>query len=54
MYKGVPIMWAKPVNKVLSVSRSCPNALAMPKSITLTTGVPSSSVTSTLLGLRSR
>src|SRR6516165_2161324 len=38
MYTGVPIIWAKPVNIVLSVN-SCPSALATPKSITLTTGV---------------
>src|ERR671910_153687 len=38
MYKGVPIIWAKPVNSVLSVS-SWPSALAMPKSMTLGTGV---------------
>ena len=38
MYSGVPIIWAKPVNSVLSVS-CCPMALATPKSITLTTGV---------------
>ena len=53
MYSGVPIIWAKPVNSVLSVS-SCPSALATPKSITLTTGVVSCSVTRTLDGLRSR
>src|SRR5436190_2247279 len=38
MYSGVPIIWPKPVNSVLSVS-SWPSALATPKSITLTTGV---------------
>ena len=53
MYSGVPIICAKPVNSVLSVS-CCPIALATPKSITLTTGVPSCSVTRTLDGLRSR
>ena len=37
---GVPIIWAKPVNSVFSVS-SCPSALATPKSITFTTGVES-------------
>ena len=41
LVKGVPIIWAKPVTKVLSVSRCCPSALAMPKSITLTIGMPS-------------
>ena len=40
MYSGVPTIWAKPVNSVLSVS-SCPSALATPKSITFTTGVVS-------------
>ena len=38
MYSGVPIIWAKPVNSVLSVS-CWPIALAMPKSITFGTGV---------------
>ncbi len=53
MYSGVPIIWAKPVNSVRSVS-CWPIALATPKSMTLTTGTPSCSVTSTLDGLRSR
>ena len=38
MYSGVPIICAKPVNSVLSVS-CWPIALATPKSITFTTGV---------------
>ena len=37
MYSGVPTIWAKPVNSVLSVS-CWPIALATPKSITLATG----------------
>jgi hypothetical protein len=53
MSSGVPIICAKAVNSVFSVS-SCPSALATPKSITLTTGVVSWTVTRTLLGLRSR
>ena len=53
MYSGVPIICAKPVNSVLSVS-CWPVALAMPKSITLATGTPSCSVTRTLDGLMSR
>ena len=53
MYSGVPMIWAKLVNSVLSVS-CWPVALAMPKSMTFTTGVPSCSVTSTFDGLRSR
>src|SRR5215813_13576412 len=40
MYSGVPTIWARPVNSVLSVN-SCPSALAIPKSITLKTGVVS-------------
>ena len=43
MYSGVPTIWAKPVNSVLSVSR-WPAALATPKSITFGTGSPSCSV----------
>ena len=53
MYRGVPISWAKPVNSVLSV-RLWPVALAMPKSITLGKGTPSSEVTRTFVGLMSR
>jgi hypothetical protein len=53
MYRGVPTIWACPVNSVLSV-KLCPRALAMPKSITLTTGVESCRLTRTLLGFRSR
>ena len=53
MYSGVPTIWAKPVNSVLSVS-SWPSALATPKSITFTTGVASCIVTSTFDGLMSR
>src|SRR5262249_30206141 len=53
MYSGVPIICAKWVNRVLSVS-CWPVALAMPKSITLGTATPSCRVTSTLAGLRSR
>ena len=40
MYKGVPINWAKCVYTVLSVN-CWPIALATPKSITFTTGLPS-------------
>src|SRR5919109_4168535 len=47
MYKGVPIIWAKFVNSVFSVN-CCPVALAMPKSITLTTALSSCSVTKIL------
>ena len=47
MYSGVPTNAPKPVNSVLSVSR-CPVALATPKSITFTTGLPSYGATSTL------
>ena len=53
MYSGVPIIWANPVNSVFSVS-AWPIALATPKSITLTTGVVSCTVTRTLDGFRSR
>src|SRR5215472_14294141 len=53
MYKGVPIIWARPVTRVLSVS-CCPRALAMPKSMILTSGVPSCAPTSTLVPLISR
>ncbi len=53
MYSGVPIICAKPVKSVLSVS-CCPSALATPKSITLTTGTPSCSVTMTFEGFKSR
>jgi len=53
MYSKVPITPPKPVTRVRSVSRS-PSALATPKSITLTTGLPSEAATSTFVGLRSR
>ncbi len=46
MYSGVPIIWANRVKSVFSVSRWS-IALATPKSITLGTGLPSWSVTST-------
>ena len=54
MYSGVPISSAKPVKSVLSVRLCWPVALAMPKSITLGTGVPSWSVIITFDGFRSR
>ena len=44
---GVPMNWAKWVKSVFSVS-CWPIALAMPKSMTLTTGVPSFEATRTL------
>ena len=53
MYCGVPIIWRNSVKSVFSVSRWSV-ALAMPKSITLGTGLPSAIVTSTFEGLRSR
>ena len=53
MYRGVPTICAKPVYSVLSVS-CWPSALAMPKSITFTTGASSCSVTMTFEGLMSR
>jgi hypothetical protein len=53
IYSGVPIICAMLVNSVLSVN-SCPSALAMPKSITSTTGVVSCRDTRTLDGLMSR
>jgi hypothetical protein len=53
MYSGVPIIWAKFVNSVLSVS-CWPVALATPKSMTFTTARSSCNVTRTLDGLMSR
>ena len=53
MYAGVPIIWPYEVNRVFSVSL-CSVALATPKSMILTTGVPSLSVTITFDGLMSR
>ncbi len=53
MYSGVPISCRYSVNSVFSVSRALV-ALAMPKSITFGTGLPSCSVTMTLDGLMSR
>ena len=53
MYWGVPRNWPSPVKNVFSVSRFWV-ALAMPKSITFGTGLPSTKVTRTLLGLMSR
>ena len=53
MYSNVPIIVPYCVNRVRSVS-FCSVALAMPKSITLGTGLPSYSVTITFDGLMSR
>src|SRR5882672_6509874 len=53
MYSSVPTTAPNSVNSVRSVS-FCPVALAMPKSITLGTGLPSYRATSTLEGFRSR
>jgi hypothetical protein len=53
MYSSVPTTAPKLVCSDSSVS-CCPVALATPKSITLTTGVPSYRATRTLLGLISR
>ena len=53
MYSGVPTTVPNCVNNVFSVSRWS-IALATPKSITLGTGLPSWTVTSTFEGLMSR
>ena len=52
MYAGVPTI--APVSARLRSVSFCSVALATPKSITLGVGRPSTSVTSTLPGLRSR
>jgi hypothetical protein len=49
----VPTIWATPVYTVPSV-RAGPTALAIPKSITFTTGATSWTATRTFEGLRSR
>jgi hypothetical protein len=53
MYSGVPTSWPVSVNSVFSVSRWL-TALATPKSITFTHGLPSWTVTRMFDGLRSR
>ena len=53
MYSNVPRIAPNSVNIVRSVSR-CSTALATPKSMTLGSGTPSCSVTSTFEGLMSR
>ena len=53
MYSGVPTTAPSPVNSVWSVS-GCAVALATPKSMIFGTGRPSSNVTRTFEGLRSR
>ena len=50
---GVPMSWRNSVNSVFSVSRDCV-ALAMPKSITFTSGLSSALLTRTFDGFRSR
>ncbi len=52
-YSGVPTIWPNSVSSVFSTAHLSV-AFAMPKSITLGTGVPSCSVTSTFDGFRSR
>ena len=52
-YSGVPTIWPNCVSSVFSTAHLSV-AFAMPKSITLGTGVPSCSVTSTFDGFRSR
>ena len=52
-YSGVPTIWPNCVSNVFSTAHLSV-AFAMPKSITLGTGVPSCSVTSTFDGFRSR
>ena len=52
-YSGVPTIWPNCVSSVFSTAHLSV-AFAMPKSITLGTGVPSCSVTSTFEGFRSR
>ena len=52
-YSGVPTIWPNCVSNVFSTAHLSV-ALAMPKSITLGTGAPSCSVTSTFDGFRSR
>ena len=52
-YSGVPTIWPNCVSNVFSTAHLSV-AFAMPKSITLGTGAPSCSVTSTFDGFRSR
>ena len=52
-YSGVPTIWPNCVSSVFSTAHLSV-AFAMPKSITLGTGAPSCSITSTFDGFRSR